>query len=55
MGAIDAQAGLEGGVDTLSLALTEALVCTLDWANAQTSLNRKQAHRNAGAQRRFFW
>ncbi len=37
------EADLSGGMDTLSLALTDALGCTLDWANAQTSLNRKQA------------
>lgn len=36
------EADLSAGVDTLSLALTDALGCTLDWANAQTSLNRKQ-------------
>ena len=42
--AIVVEADLRGGVKTLSLALTDALGCTLDWANAQTSLNRKQAH-----------
>ena len=38
------EADLRGGVKTLSLALTDALGCTLDWTNAQTSLNRSQAH-----------
>lgn len=47
------EADLRGGVDTLSLALTDALGCTLDWANAQTSLNRKQAHRDADGYLRF--
>ena len=42
--ALVVEADLRGGVDTLSLALTDALGCTLDWANAQTSLNRTQAH-----------
>jgi hypothetical protein len=41
--ALVVEADLRGGVDTLSLALTDALGCTLDWANAQTSLNRTQA------------
>ena len=30
-------------VKDAQLALTDAMGCTLDWANAQTSLNRKQA------------
>ncbi|MCW1429526.1 hypothetical protein [Novosphingobium sp. JCM 18896] len=47
------EADLRRGVDTLSLALTDALGCTLDWANAQTSLNRKQAHRDADGFLRF--
>jgi hypothetical protein len=42
--ALVVEADLRGGVDTLSLALTDALGCTLDRANAQTSLNRRQAH-----------
>ena len=37
----------------MSLALTDALGCTLDWANAQTSLNRKQAHIDADGLLRF--
>lgn len=41
------EADLRCGVDTLSLALTDALGCTLDWANAQTSLNRRQARVDA--------
>lgn len=51
--ALVAEADLGGGVDTLSLALTDALGCTLDWANAQTSLNRKQAHIDADGWLRF--
>jgi hypothetical protein len=42
--ALVVEADISGGVKTLSLALTDALGCTLDWANAQTSLNHKQAH-----------
>lgn len=42
--ALVVEADLREGFDTMSLALTDALGCTLDWANAQTSLNRKQAH-----------
>lgn len=41
--ALVVEADLGGGIATLSLALTDALGCTLDWANAQTSLNRRQA------------
>jgi hypothetical protein len=37
------EADLRSGVETLSLALTDALGCTLDWTNAQTSLNHRQA------------
>jgi hypothetical protein len=37
------EADLRGSVETFSLALTDVLGCTLDWANAQTSLNRTQA------------
>jgi hypothetical protein len=51
--ALVAEADLRGGVGTLSLALTDALGCTLDWANAQTSLNRKQAHIDADGYLRF--
>ena len=51
--ALVVEADLRGGVDTLSLALTDALGCTLDWANAQTSLNRRQAHRDADGYLRF--
>ena len=47
------EADLRGGVDTLSLALTDALGCTLDWANAQTSLNRKQAQMDSDGFLRF--
>jgi hypothetical protein len=47
------EAYLQGGVDTLSLALTDALGCTLDWANAQTSLNRKQARIDGDGHLRF--
>lgn len=51
--ALVVEADLGDGVDTLSLALTDALGCTLDWANAQTSLNRKQAHIDADNRLRF--
>lgn len=51
--ALVAEADLRGGVDTISLALTDALGCTLDWANAQTSLNRRQAHMDADGCLRF--
>ncbi|HEX8055486.1 MAG TPA: hypothetical protein VF481_02390 [Novosphingobium sp.] len=51
--ALVVEADLRGGVDTLSLALTDALGCTLDWANAQTSLNRRQAHRDPDGYLRF--
>jgi len=51
--ALVVEADLRGGVDTLSLALTDALGCTLDWANAQTSLNRTQAHKDADGILRF--
>lgn len=47
------EADLTGGVDTLSLALTDALGCTLDWANAQTSLNRTQARIDRDGYLRF--
>ncbi|MBV1691086.1 hypothetical protein KRR38_26250 [Novosphingobium sp. G106] len=47
------EADLRGGVETLSLALTDALGCTLDWANAQASLNRKQAQMDADGYLRF--
>jgi hypothetical protein len=51
--ALVAEADLRGGVGTLSLALTDALGCTLDWANAQTSLNGRQAHIDADGCLRF--
>jgi hypothetical protein len=51
--ALVVEADLRGGVNTLSLALTDALGCMLDWANAQTSLNRKQAHIDADGFLRF--
>lgn len=51
--ALVVEADLRGGVDTMSLALTDALGCTLDWANAQTSLNRNQAHMDADGILRF--
>lgn len=51
--ALVVDADLRGGVDTLSLALTDAMGCTLDWANAQTSLNRKQAHIDSDGHLRF--
>lgn len=51
--ALVVEADLRGGVDTLSLALTDALGCTLDWANAQTSLNRTQAHKDDDGILRF--
>lgn len=44
--ALVVEADLRGGIETLSLALTDALGCTLDWANAQSSLNRNQARRD---------
>jgi hypothetical protein len=37
------EADLSGGHNGFSLALTDGMGCTLDWANAQTSLNRTQA------------
>ena len=51
--ALVVEADLGGGIETLSLALTDALGCTLDWANAQTSLNRKQARIDADRRLRF--
>jgi hypothetical protein len=51
--ALVVEADLRGGVNSLSLALTDSLGCTLDWANAQTSLNRKQAHIDADDFLRF--
>jgi hypothetical protein len=51
--ALVVEADLQGGIDTLSLALTDGLGCTLDWANAQTSLNRKQAYIDADGWLRF--
>jgi len=51
--ALIVEADLRRGIDTLSLALTDALGCTLDWTNAQTSLNRRQAHRDADGWLRF--
>ena len=51
--ALVVEADLRGGINTLSLALTDALGCTLDWANAQTSLNRKQAHIDTDGLLRF--
>jgi hypothetical protein len=51
--ALVVEADLGGGIETLSLALTDALGCTLDWANAQTSLNRRQAHLDADGHLRF--
>ena len=51
--ALVVEADLRGGVDTLSLALTDALGCTLDWANGQTSLNRKQAQMDSDGFLRF--
>ena len=51
--ALVVEAGLSSGVATLSLALTDALGCTLDWANAQTSLNRRQAHIDDDGSLRF--
>jgi len=51
--ALVVEADLRGGINTLSLALTDALGCTLDWANAQTSLNRKQAKIDADGFLRF--
>lgn len=47
------EADLREGIGSLSLALTDALGCTLDWANAQTSLNRKQAQIDADGFLRF--
>jgi len=47
------EADLREGIGSLSLALTDALGCTLDWANAQTSLNRRQAHIDADGILRF--
>ena len=37
------EADLRGGHTGFSLALTDGMACALDWANAQTSLNRTQA------------
>jgi hypothetical protein len=51
--ALVVEVDLRGGIDTLSLALTDALGCTLDWANAQTSLNRRQAQIDADGYLRF--
>ncbi len=51
--ALVVEGDLRGGVNTLSLALTDALGGTLDWSNAQTSLNRKQAHIDADGFLRF--
>ena len=51
--ALVVEADISGGVDTLSLALTDALGCTLDWANAQTSLNHTQAQTDADGRLRF--
>lgn len=51
--ALVVEADLRGGIDTLSLALTDALGCTLDWANAQTSLNRSQARIDPDGYLRF--
>ena len=51
--ALVVEANLSGGVATLSLALTDALGCTLDWANAQTSLNRRQAEIDGDGTLRF--
>ena len=51
--ALVAEADLRGGVETLSLALTDALGCTLDWANAQTSLNQTQAQTDSDGMLRF--
>jgi hypothetical protein len=51
--ALVVEADLRGGITALSLALTDALGCTLDWGNAQTSLNRKQAQIDADGFLRF--
>jgi hypothetical protein len=37
------EATLPAGCDSFSLSLTDRMFCTVDWVNAQSSLNRRQA------------
>jgi hypothetical protein len=37
------EAALPPGCDSFSLSLTDRMFCTVDWVNAQSSLNRRQA------------